>query len=46
MKDILFHKRVDFLTKFGFFSLRATEKNFIKQLIINNLKNQKTAQPP
>ena len=30
MKDILFHKRVDFLTKFGFFSLRATEKNFIK----------------
>ena len=29
MKDILFHKRVDFLTKFGFFSLRATEKSFI-----------------
>ena len=43
MKDILFHKRVDFLTKFGFFSLRATEKNFIKLLIIINLKNKKSA---
>ena len=43
MKDILFHKRVEFLTKFSFFSLRATEKNFIKLLIIIYLKNKKSA---